>query len=57
MNVLYLVAGRDVKGSKFRTKNLRTGSKKNWTLILYNFDLKILRILMGCEEATRDMAH
>ena len=57
MNVLYLVAGRDVKGSKFRTRKFKYRALKNWALILYNFDLKNLKILLGCEEVTRDIAH
>ena len=57
MNVLYLVAGRDVKGLKFRTRKFKYRALKNWALILYNFDLKNLKILLGCEEVTRDIAH
>ena len=30
---------------------------KGRALILYNFELKNLRDLLGCEEATRAMAH
>jgi len=41
-----------VKGPRFWTRK-----SKGRALILYNFELNNLRILLDCEETTRDMAH
>ena len=52
----YLYLGA-VKNLKFWTKNSKSQILKDCALILYKFELKILKILMDCEKTTRVMAH